>query len=179
MILKTERLLLRPWAESDSADLFCYASDLRVGPSAGWPVHESEQDSKDSISGVLSTPETYAMVLWESNAAIGSIGLKMGDSTQLTQRSDECELGYWVGVPYWGRGFVMEAARELLRHAFGNLGMNAVWCSSAEQNVQSQRVQEKLGFSFHHTREDVLVPLLGEYRNIRVTKLERPGAACG
>lgn len=153
MVLETPRLILRSWEESDSADLFRYASDPRVGPRAGWPAHKSEEESRASISGVLSAPETYAIVLRESNAAIGSMGLKTGAATDLTARRDECELGYWIGVPYWGRGLAAEAAGEVLRHAFEDLGMNAVWCSSHEQNAQSQRVQEKLGFAFHHTRE--------------------------
>lgn len=175
MILETERLILRPWVESDSADLFRYASDPRVGPRAGWPVHKSEEESRAIIPSALSDPETYAMVLRKSNEVIGSVGLKIGDSTCLTHRDDECELGYWVGVPYWGQGLVVEAAREILRRAFEDLGMNAVWCSSATENAQSQRVQEKLGFSFHHTHREMFFPLLGEHRDTRITRLQRPG----
>ncbi len=62
MILETERLILRPWEESDAEDLFQYANNPEVGPIAGWPVHTSIENSKGIIKSVLSSPETYAVV---------------------------------------------------------------------------------------------------------------------
>ena len=82
----------------------------------------------------------------------------------MTQREDECELGYWLGKPFWGRGYMPEAAQELLRHAFEDLGMRAVWCGYYDGNEKSKRVQQKLGFVFHHTCNEVFVPLLNEVR---------------
>ena len=82
----------------------------------------------------------------------------------MTDRDDECELGYWLGKPFWGRGYVPEAAGEILRHAFKDLGMTTVWCGYYEGNVKSKRVQEKLGFVWHHTCSEVPVPLMGEVR---------------
>ena len=63
MILKTERLLLRPWNESDAESLYEYAKDPRVGPVAGWPVHTGVENSREIIRTVLSAPETYAVCL--------------------------------------------------------------------------------------------------------------------
>ena len=82
----------------------------------------------------------------------------------MTERDDECELGYWIGQPFWGRGYVPEAAEMLLRRAFQELGMTAVWCGYYDGNQKSKRVQEKLGFVFHHTCNEVPVPLLNEVR---------------
>ena len=110
MILTTKRLILRPWEESDAEELFGLASSPEVGPIAGWPVHTSVENSREIIQNVLSAPETYAIVLKETNRPIGSIGLKMGDATDLTDAEDECELGYWLGVPYWGQSIMPEAA---------------------------------------------------------------------
>lgn len=69
MILKTERLILRPWEESDSETLYKYASDPKVGPIAGWPPHTSVENSREIIKTVLSAPETYAVCLKEYNKA--------------------------------------------------------------------------------------------------------------
>ena len=66
MILQTERLFLRPWEDSDAEELYKYAKDPRVGPIAGWPVHTSVENSLEIIRGVLSEPETYAVVLKET-----------------------------------------------------------------------------------------------------------------
>ena len=60
MIIKTERLILRPWEESDAEDLYLYAKDERVGPAAGWLPHTSVENSRKIIKTVLSEPETYA-----------------------------------------------------------------------------------------------------------------------
>ena len=57
-----------------------------------------------------------------------------------------------------------EAARELLRYGFESLGMAVVWCGYYDGNTKSKRVQEKLGFSYHHTCNEVEVPLLNEIR---------------
>ena len=48
---------------------------------------------------------------------------KYAQNQQVTERDDECELGYWLGVPYWGQGLMTEAAKEMVRHAFEDCGM--------------------------------------------------------
>lgn len=62
--------------------------------------------------------ECYAVCLKENGKAIGAIELKLNGHTDMTDRDDECELGYWLGKPFWGQGIMPEATRELLRHAF-------------------------------------------------------------
>ena len=162
-MLKTERLILRPWREEDAQMLYEYAKDPDVGPAAGWPVHTSVENSRQIIRDVLSAPETYAVCL-KDGTPVGSVGLKLKGSTDMTDRVDECELGYWLGKPFWGRGFIPEAARELLRYAFEELNMRAVWCGYYEGNEKSRRVQEKLGFAYRYSTEGLDVPLLNEKR---------------
>lgn len=173
MILKTERLILRPWCDKDAEHLYRYASDPEVGYPAGWPAHTSVENSREIIKNVLAVPETYAVCFKDNGEAIGSISLKFGEATDMTDRDDECELGYWIGKPYWGMGLIPEAARELLRHAFDDLNVRAVWCGYYDGNAKSKRVQEKLGFTYHHTTEGVDVPLLGEKRTGHVSLLLR------
>jgi RimJ/RimL family protein N-acetyltransferase len=173
MILETSRLILRPWCEDDAEELYKYACDAEVGPPAGWPPHTSVENSRDIIRGVLSAPETYAVCLKEDGKPIGSVGLKTGSNTDMTERDDECELGYWIGKPFWGRGLIPEASRELIRHAFEELGMRAVWCGYYDGNVKSRRVQDKLGFVYHHTTEGLEVSLLGEIRTGHAMLLTR------
>ena len=163
-ILRTERLILRPWRESDAESLYAYAKDPDIGPIAGWPVHTSVENSREVIRTALSGEETYAVCLKSDGIAIGSIGLKFGDDTDMTERADECELGYWIGKPFWGQGLIPEAANELLRHAFEDLDMRAVWCGYYDGNEKSKRVQEKCGFVYHHTAEGLELSLLGEVR---------------
>ncbi|MBQ9195746.1 MAG: GNAT family N-acetyltransferase [Clostridia bacterium] len=161
MILETERLILRPWQESDAEECYRYAKDPRVGPMAGWLAHTSVENSRQIIREGLSGPEIYAIVSKETGLPVGSIGLHHND---LAVAEDEAELGFWVGVPYWGRGIVPEAARAVLRHAFEELGLARVWCGYYDGNEKSKRVQEKLGFVYQWRSENVPVPQMGETR---------------
>ncbi len=54
---ETNRLMLRPWSETDATDLFVQASDSEVGPAAGWPVHQSVEESREIIKTVLANPK--------------------------------------------------------------------------------------------------------------------------
>ena len=164
MILTTERLVLRPWTEADAESLFEYAKDPDVGPIAGRPSHKSVEESLNVIRNVFSGKECYALCEKENDKAIGAIELKLNGHTDMTERDDECELGYWLGKPFWGRGYVPEAGRELIRRGFEELGMTTIWCGYYDGNTKSKRVQEKLGFSYHHTCDEVPVPLLNEIR---------------
>ncbi len=170
MIFQTKRLVLRPWREEDAEELYKYASDPEVGPIAGWPPHTSVDNSREIIRNVLSAPETYAVCLKETGKPIGSVGLHRND---IAETDDEYELGYWIGKPYWGRGLIPEASREILRYAFEDLGMNRIWCGHYDGNFKSRRVMEKLGFVYHHTTEGIELSLLKEIRTGHVLLLTK------
>ena len=93
-MLETERLILRRWKESDAESLFQYAKDPDVGPIAGWPPHQSVEESLNVIRNVFNGQEAYAICLKTDNKAIGAIELKLNGHTDMTERDDECELGY-------------------------------------------------------------------------------------
>lgn len=153
MTLKTTRTILRPWEDGDAEELFKYAKDERVGPIAGWPVHTSVENSLEIIRGVLSEPETYAVVLRETGKPIGSVGIILHREGSTLIQPDEAEIGYWLGVPYWGQGLIPEAVFELERRCFEELGRSGLWCAYFEGNDKSRRVQEKCGFLPHHVRD--------------------------
>ena len=93
-ILETERLILRPWMESDAESLYQYAKDPAVGPIAGWPSHTSVENSRNIIRDILSVPETYAVVLKGTNNPIGSVGIMFGDNVHSADKQDhDAEIG--------------------------------------------------------------------------------------
>lgn len=173
MIIETERTILRPWHEEDAVDLYLYAKDPDVGPIAGWPVHTSVDNSREIIRSILSTPETYAVVLKTTNKAIGSIGLMIGSQSNIGLPNNECEVGYWIGVPYWGQGLIPEAVKALQKHAFEDLGMKKMWCGYFDGNTKSKRVQEKCGFKYIMTKENVPSQLVGELRTEHITCISK------
>ena len=158
--LETYRLILRPWLETDADTLYKYAKDPAVGPIAGWPPHTSVEDSLEIIRTVFAAPETYAVVLKDTGEPVGSAGIMFGDGMHSAEMKDgEAEIGYWIGVPYWGQGLIPEAVCCLLHRCFAILGISAVWCGYYDGNIQSKRVMEKCGLTYHHSVTGSISPL--------------------
>lgn len=173
MRLETERLILRRWEEGDAQDMYTYAKDPDIGPIAGWPAHQSVEESRNIIKNVFTGEEAYAICLKKDGRAIGAIELKLNGHTDMTERDDECELGYWLGKPFWGQGIMPEAAGEMMRHAFEDIGMTKVWVGYYEGNTKSKRVQEKAGFRYQWRSEGLDVPLMHEKRTGHVSGMTK------
>lgn len=155
MIIETERLILRPWELIDAEALFQYASDPRIGPNAGWPPLKNIENGKKIIELVLSNWGFYAIVLKETNELIGCINLLIGEASNFHITDDEGELGFWIGVPHWGKGYVTEAIEEMLDYGFVDLKLKKIWCGYFEDNIRSKAVQEKCRFQYQYTMEKV------------------------
>lgn len=74
-MLRTSRLILRPWQDSDAESLYKYARDPLVGPAAGWAPHANVEESRQIIASILAQPITLAMVLRSTGEPVGSISL--------------------------------------------------------------------------------------------------------
>lgn len=172
-VLETERLILRPWKESDAPSLYEYAKDERVGPIAGWYPHTSIENSLEIIHSILMVDETYAVCLKADNQAIGSISLRIGNQSNFNIPQTDGEIGYWIGVPFWGQGLIPEAVRELLRHGFVDLNLKTIWCGYFDGNEKSKRVQEKCGFVYHHTEKDIHWKIMDDIRTEHITNLTK------
>ena len=170
MILTTRRLTQRPWEEGDAEVLYEYARDPRVGPAAGWPPHRNAGESLEIIRTVFSAPETYALVETAGGQVVGCAGIK---PPRENMEDREREIGCWVGVPHWGKGFAPEAVTALLHRCFGELDCSGVWYAYFQGNEKSRRVMEKCGFLPHHTTENVDCPLIGEVRREHLAYLSR------
>lgn len=159
-MIYTERLILRPWLESDAESLFKYAKDPDIGPIAGWPPHTSVENSLAIIRTVFAAPETYAVVLKETDEPIGCCGIMFANSLHSAKMNQgDGEIGYWIGKPYWGQGLIPEAMNALLSRCFNELNLEVVWCGYYDGNLKSKRVCEKSGFKYHHTNNDIMSPL--------------------
>ena len=159
--------------ESDAENLFKYAKDPRVGPSTGWPPYTSVENSLEIIQNELAGDEVYAVCLREDNKAIGSIGLMIGKTSNLDLPDTEGEIGYWIGVPFWGQGLIPETVKKLLRHGFEDWKLTKIWCGYFDGNIKSERVQGKCGFTYHHTNKDIHWKLMGDIRTEHITCLTR------
>ena len=155
--LKTDRLLLRPWRESDLEDFYEYARVDGVGQMAGWMPHSSIEVSKQILFGFLEGKKVFA--LEHRGKVIGSLGVerykesRYPDLAPLRGR----EIGYVLSRDYWGRGMMPEAVNGVLRWLFTEEKLDFVMVGHFVWNGQSRRVIEKCGFRFvketkHETR---------------------------
>lgn len=156
---ETRRLRFRRWRNDDADALFALAGDPRVGPAAGFPAHRDVQESRRVIRDILSRPYTFALELKETGELAGNISLRLYAGGEELLAPGEGEIGFWLGHPYWGRGLMTEALTALLAFAFERQRCTSVWCGYYEGNARSRRVQEKCGFTHHHTDAEKPTPL--------------------
>ncbi len=146
--METERILLRHWQESDAEALFKYASDPDVGPRAGWPAHKSVEESREIIRTFFHNETTWAIVLKETGEAIGCIGYYTHETSNIPIGENDCEVGYWVGKPYWNKGICTEALKLMLDYC-----------------IQVEAFRKHLGRPFH--RKSCIRKSHGEMRFLR------------
>ena len=117
-ILKTERLILRPWKQTDLDDLFAYACVDGVGQMAGWLPHETKETSQMILDMFIEGKQTFALEY--QGKVIGSIGIEKYIETELP----ECQhlqgraIGYVLSKEYWGQGLMPEAVQKVIAYLF-------------------------------------------------------------
>lgn len=174
--METERLILRPWVETDAEALYKYASDPEVGPRAGWPPHQSVEESREIINGIFSGEGMWAVELKETGEPIGCVGYLPSSASNLSIADDEAEVGYWIAKPYWNQGICTEAMKAVVDYCFEVKGFTRLWGDYFSENLASGRVMEKCGFS--DTGRTTTCPNLevGGDRPVRImclTKMEK------
>lgn len=147
--LATQRLVLRPWAWTDLADFYEYASVDGVGQMAGWLPHQSIEESRLVLGMFIEGKKTFAIEY--EGKVIGSLGVEEYDEEKLPEFADKRgrELGFVLAKPYWGRGLMPEAVKAVIRYLFDEVGLDFLVCGHFTDNGQSCRVQEKCGFQHY------------------------------
>jgi RimJ/RimL family protein N-acetyltransferase len=134
-VLETRRLVLRAPRLEDAKRVAVLANYRRIAENtAGIPYPYGVDDAKQWISAAISQPGAFVITV--GGEVIGACGL------------DGAKLGYWIGIPFWGRGYATEAARGLIGHAFGDLGHMVLTARARISNPASRRVLEKCGFEW-------------------------------
>jgi len=142
--LETARLKLRPYAEADIAELLPLIGTREVAATTLRIAHPyTEQDARDFLALAQEPGKIWlATTLRTDGRQIGGIGLRVDAHHQ------HAELGYWLGVPYWGQGYATEAAREMVRYGFADLKLHRIFASHFKHNPASGKILKKLGM--HH-----------------------------
>lgn len=165
--LETDRLLLRSFHLGDAPEVQRLAGDVDIasttleiphpyedGIAEEWiSTHKERYDRGEFVC--------FAIVLKQSNTLIGSISLT------IEPKHDRCELGYWIGKPYWGNGYCTEAANAIICFGFDVMKLNRIYSHHMIRNPASGRVLEKLGMNYEgYSRQHV--KKFGVYEDIRL-----------
>ena len=147
--IETDRLILRPFKQSDLNDFYEYASVEGVGEMAGWRHHENKDKSQEILNIFIEEDKTFAICLKQNDKVIGSLGVEeYGMEEALTEfhAYKGREIGYVLSRDYWGMGIMPEAVNAVINYLFNDLGLDFLTCGYYDFNRQSKRVQEKCGF---------------------------------
>ena len=144
-ILKTDHLILRPITMDDAADIFSYASDPEVSKLLIWDASTSIEQTKEIIAEWLSLYAQNKISPWgivdkKSRKVIGTIEARITHES-----STQAELGYCLSRDFWGKGLMGEATLAVINYLFTHTIIDEISAFCRVDNMQSQRVLEKLG----------------------------------
>jgi RimJ/RimL family protein N-acetyltransferase len=142
-VLETERLTLRPPRLEDAKAVASLANDRRIAENTLRIPHPYALDDAQAFltAANATDEETVFLITARAGAVLGACGIATLDG-------ETHEIGYWLGVPFWGKGYATEAARALIDHAFGDLGYDVLHGGARVSNPASRRVLEKCGFQW-------------------------------
>ncbi|MBQ7913583.1 MAG: GNAT family N-acetyltransferase [Clostridia bacterium] len=148
-ILKTDRLILRPWTLNDLDDFYEYAKVDGVGQMAGWLPHTDKEQSLSILKRFIEQKKTFALEF--NGKAIGSLGIEAYNEAELPEFQEKKgrELGFVLSKAYWGQGLMPEAVLAVIKYCFDELKLDFLACGHFTDNSQSLRVQEKCGFKHY------------------------------
>ena len=141
-VLETERLVLRAPRYEDIKLVAKLANDRRVAENTlAIPHPYGVKDAEAWIAATNTRPGEETFLIEREGDVVGACGFDL-------RGGPEPEIGYWLGVPYWGQGYATEAARALVDYAFDMRGHAAVQAGARVSNPRSRRVLEKCGFQW-------------------------------
>ena len=149
--LKTDRLILRPFHDSDLQDFYAYAKVDGVGQMAGWSPHKDTAETRRILDMFMREKKTFALV--HEGKVIGSLGIDLYNETDYPEFSHLSgrEIGYVLSKDYWGQGLMPEAVNAVIRYLFETVQLDFIIVGHFGHNSQSRRVIEKCGFRYIRT----------------------------
>ena len=142
--LETARLILRPYNERDIPELLPLIGSREVAATTLRIPHPyTEQDARNFLISIQGEDEVrLAITLRADGRLIGGAGLRLNSPHR------HAELGYWLGVPYWGKGYATEAARAMLRYGFEKLDLHRIFATHFKSNPASGNILKKIGMRY-------------------------------
>ena len=142
-VLETERLVLRAPRLDDAEAIATLINDRRIAENLARVPHPYSLADAEGFIGWANKndSETSFLITLPDDTIIGGCGVGVLSGA-------DPEIGYWLGVPYWGKGYATEAAHAVIDHAFTDLGYERLESGARVSNPASRRVLEKCGFQW-------------------------------
>jgi len=145
-IIETDRLILRPFHESDAEAASVWLSDPRVNRYMPYPLYSSVTQAQQWIATHTEEDNEFIFVLKTNNLPIGAGSIKK-------QEDNRWEVGYNLRYDYWGSGYATEAAKALILWAYKNHQAHEFMARHATANTASGNVLKKCGYQFDYYGE--------------------------
>jgi RimJ/RimL family protein N-acetyltransferase len=141
-VLETKRLALRAPRLEDAKMVAAMANDRRIAENTARIPHPYKvTDAKTFIGAANKTAgETVFLITLRDSTILGACGIAMQEQAP--------EIGYWLGVPYWGQGYATEALHAVIDYAFTEFDHEFLNAGARVTNSASRRVLEKCGFQW-------------------------------
>lgn len=171
-MIETKRLAMSKWeaTKKDAQGLFAFAKNPNVGPRAGWKPHESVEESLEIIKNIFEPNGVYKIVEKSTDKIVGSIGYEP-DVTR--DGVNSVEIGYSLDENCWGKGYMTEAVKEFLKNIFAETDVEVVAIKTNVENIGSQRVIQKSGFTYEGTVRKAGRDYDGSLRDIKIYSMLR------
>jgi RimJ/RimL family protein N-acetyltransferase len=140
-VLETERLFLRAPRLGDAKQVAALANDKRIAENTRRLPHPYTRSDAEDFIASLDTGEIAFVITRHDDVIIGACGISAQDDAVP-------EIGYWLGVKYWGQGYATEAVRALIDYAFTERNHEALQAGARVTNPASRRILEKCGFQW-------------------------------
>ena len=149
LLIKTDRLVLRPFKDCDLEDFYEYAKTPGLGEMAGWPHHESIDETRKVLERFKKNKDVLAIE--KDGKVIGSIGLHPVDDEFYKDFEDKKgkEIGFVLSEPYQRQKIMTEAVKALMKYAFEDLDLDFISAGYFRNNFKSRAFQKKLGFTYY------------------------------
>lgn len=149
LLIKTDRLVLRPFKDSDLEDFYEYAKTPGLGEMAGWPHHESIDDTRKVLDRFKKNKDVLAIE--KDGKVIGSIGLHPVDDEFYKDFEDRKgkEIGFVLSEDFQRKKIMTEAVKALMKYAFEDLDLDFISAGYFRNNFKSRAFQKKLGFTYY------------------------------
>jgi RimJ/RimL family protein N-acetyltransferase len=143
-VLETERLILRAPRLGDAKVLAALANDKRIAENTRRIPHPYKRSDADDFITSVNVPgpqgEVAFLITLRDGTIVGACGIAMQDNVP--------DVGYWLGVKYWNKGYATEATRAVIDFAFTELGHESLSAGARVTNPASRRILEKCGFQW-------------------------------